>query len=231
MKGNKFDVPFDVKYYSLTESGANLYNTTSNQRLHCRSGDLLFIYSKEDNAHMKKLEDFHNARFGRGAIYELKEFKNLVKNNEQLISSGKMGCSHPMTKNEIQQYTIALKKRNKAMEDYRKQQEKINNDPRVVAARINANNRSQQDLNNMANNFYQQSKVWADTQYYNNYSASSFGSMSYVSGNKSTSVMKLGGGNHYRSGGQTYSVRQLGGTNMYRVRQVGNKGHSWNWVY
>jgi len=55
-----------------------------------------------------------------------KEFQELVKIDTKLVREGKLACIPPMSKKEVSQYKA-----------YQKQQAKINNDPRVIAARAN----------------------------------------------------------------------------------------------
>ncbi len=56
-----------------------------------------------------------------------KEFQDLVKIDTKLVREGKIACIPPMSQKKVKQYQA-----------YQAQQAKINNDPRVVAARIQA---------------------------------------------------------------------------------------------
>ena len=55
-----------------------------------------------------------------------KEYKNMVTNLTEIYRRGNYACIRPMTNKEVKQYKL-----------YIKQQQKINNDPRVIAARAN----------------------------------------------------------------------------------------------
>lgn len=67
------------------------------------------------------------------------EYKNLVSTFTSIYKRGGMACYKPMTKKEVKQYKA-----------YVEQQEKINNDPRVVAARINLQAAQMQELGELA---------------------------------------------------------------------------------
>ena len=54
------------------------------------------------------------------------EYKKMVSEFTAMVRRGSMACIRPMTNKEVQQYKA-----------YIKQQQKINNDPRVIAARAN----------------------------------------------------------------------------------------------
>ncbi len=55
-----------------------------------------------------------------------KEFKNLIKTDTELARTGQLYCIPPMSQKQVKQYKA-----------YQAQQAKINNDPRVIAARAN----------------------------------------------------------------------------------------------
>lgn len=63
------------------------------------------------------------------------EYKELTKEMTAIYRRGNMLCIKPMNKTEVKKYKA-----------YLKQQEKINSDPRVVAARINAQAAQQRQL-------------------------------------------------------------------------------------
>jgi len=112
--GNRYyyaPVPTKVWLSNLAPSTAKHYNKLSEGLMRCRGGDMIVTDSQSTHKELKSALS-----------------KNYKETILKLVKSNRMICVHPMSVSEVRQYKAEKKRR-----------DRINNDPRVVAARIQAN--------------------------------------------------------------------------------------------
>lgn len=132
-------VPAYAEGFKLNKKYAYLNNVVSSGLLECKE-NYAFIESRAAKAKIDKVvkayyaslsvEELKQIRNHPTAIpkREGKEFQNIIKAETLAVRNAEAGCVPPMPKKQVNEYKA-----------YVKQQQKINNDPRVIAARIQAN--------------------------------------------------------------------------------------------
>ncbi len=130
-------VPVYAQGGKLNKKWAYLNGVTSSGLLHCKKNYAWIANSKADKKSQKALGAYEAilTPSERKELYthptsiprkDTKEYRNLVKVETELVKSGQAYCMPPMSQKQVKQYKA-----------YQAQQAKINNDPRVIAARAN----------------------------------------------------------------------------------------------
>jgi hypothetical protein len=128
----------------LDAKWAYINRVTSSGLLECKKDDVYALHSsfrsedeKINKAYLDSLTPEELKTLSKHPTIipqkDSKEFGAIVAYETKLVREGKMACIAPMTKQQVKEYKA-----------YKKQQDKINNDPKVIAARIQANTQLQQ---------------------------------------------------------------------------------------
>ncbi len=137
VKGHYYYLPVNTDGGKLGTKSAYVSNITSSGLLQCKK-DYLWIANKKeaikaDNAAKLYLSSLTPSELKEFTTHSTsipkknsKEFQNLIKVDTELAKHGQSYCIRPMLQKEVKQYQA-----------YMIQQQKINNDPRVIAARAN----------------------------------------------------------------------------------------------
>ncbi len=135
--GKYYYAPVNAIGGSMDNKMVYLNKVSSSGLLQCKKDYALLI----DGSVFKKEQKVNNAYLAILTPSELlalskhptnipkknsKEFQKLIKIDTELVRAGKLACIPPMSQKQVNQYIA-----------YQKQQAKINNDPRVIAARAN----------------------------------------------------------------------------------------------
>lgn len=137
-------VPAYAQGFKLSKKLAYLNNVVSSGLLDCKE-NYAFIESNKVKAEMDKpvkdyyasltVEELKQVHYHPTAIPKRdgKEFQKIIEVETLAVRNGEAGCIPPMPKKQVKEYKTYLAK-----------QAEINNDPRVIAARIQANAQLQQ---------------------------------------------------------------------------------------
>ncbi len=132
-----YHVPAGASGFKLDKKTAYMNNVVSSGLLQCKEN---YVYIETQRA-SKVSQKLGQAYFSSLTVSELKasrsnsltiprkegkEFREVVKATTKDVRSGEAYCLPPMTRKQVKQYKA-----------YQAQQAKINNDPRVIAARAN----------------------------------------------------------------------------------------------
>ncbi len=132
-------VPSNASGSSLTAKWAKLNNVTSSGLLYCRKNDAWVLVNQLNPQDNKLMMNYINTltpaekqqlEKDPNIIPKMnsKEFQALKQFETEVARKGYATCLKPLSNSQVKQYKA-----------YVRQQQKINNDPRVVAARVQAN--------------------------------------------------------------------------------------------
>jgi len=141
---NYYYIPNNAIGGQLNKKWAYLNVITSSGLLNCKENDA-FLINKTESENEDSINKIYLSNLTVEELKKLnmhptfipkrnsKEFQNLIDIDTHLVREGMITCLSPMSKKDVLKY-----------KEYAAQQEKINNDPRVVAARIEAASRRDQ---------------------------------------------------------------------------------------
>ncbi len=135
---NYYYVPAQSYGFKVDKKVAYMNNVITGGLLQCRENDVVVETLKSSKDGKKLLKEYFStltaaelkvARSNSLTIpkKEGKEFQKFIATGTKAARSGEIYCINPMSNKDVKQYKA-----------YQAQQAKINNDPRVVAARIQA---------------------------------------------------------------------------------------------
>jgi ribosomal 30S subunit maturation factor RimM len=135
--GSYYYSPVNAVGVKMDNTLVYLNKVTSSGLLQCKKGYALLIdasaFKKETEIDKKYWDTLTPAEilayrkdYTKIPRINSKAFQDVVRIDTKLVRAGKMACIPPMTKKQVKQYKA-----------YQAQQAKINNDPRVIAARAN----------------------------------------------------------------------------------------------
>jgi len=130
-------VPSYAQGGKLDKKWAYINGITSSGLLQCKKNYAWLANPKADQESQKALGSYEAILTAseRKELYthptsiprkDTKEYRNMVKVETELVRSGQTYCMPPMSQKKVKEYKA-----------YQAQQAKINNDPRVIAARAN----------------------------------------------------------------------------------------------
>ncbi len=137
VKGHYYYLPVSTEGGKLRAKSAYVSNITSSGLLQCKK-NYLWIANTKEAIKAEKAVKLYTSILTPSEIKEFtthstsipkknsKEFQNLIKVETKLAKYGQSYCIRPMSQKEVKQYQA-----------YLMQQQKINNDPQVIAARAN----------------------------------------------------------------------------------------------
>lgn len=147
-EGKYYRVPLYAYGSTLDAKYAYINRVTSSGLLECKKDDSIVLHSSIKTENDKLSKNYYDSLTPEELITfrkhptiipkrDSKEFQAIIAYETRLVRDGKMTCVSPMSAQEVKEYKA-----------YIAQQQKINNDPRVIAARAQQSAAMMQQMSN-----------------------------------------------------------------------------------